>query len=122
MVRFLPRLTRLAIPLALLLLSVPPARAASREFTAPALGERLEPGSLVEVSWSLDRIGREDVEMELILSLDGGATFPIRVTAALDLATRRVIWRVPYLPTREARLAIRTGSEGEPSEETIQVV
>src|SRR5262249_57897379 len=122
MARGMYRSTRLGIPLALILASAASARAASREFTAPASGDRLEPGSLVAVNWSLDRVGREDNEMELILSLDGGATFPVRVTPDMDPTTRHVIWRVPYLPTHEARLAIRTGSEGEPSEETIQMV
>jgi hypothetical protein len=122
MFRGLRRPKRLEIPLALILYCAANVRAASGEFQGPASGERLEPGNLVAVSWSLDRIGREDDEMELILSLDGGATFPIRVTADLDPATRRILWRVPYLPAQMARLAIRTGSDREPAEETIQMV
>jgi hypothetical protein len=98
------------------------ALAARGEFAAPVSGERLEAGSLVEVTWSLDGLRPQDEEMELLLSLDGGATFPIRVTADLDPATRRTLWRVPSLPTERARLAIRSGAEREPAEETIQVV
>jgi len=96
--------------------------AASAEFAAPVSGDRLEAGSLVEVTWSLDRHGPQDEEMELLLSLDGGTTFPIRVTSDLDPATRRIMWRVPSLPTGRARLAIRSGAEGEPAEEIIRLV
>jgi hypothetical protein len=98
------------------------ALAASGEFAAPVPGARLEPGSLVEVTWSLEGLGPRDEEMELLLSLDGGTTFPIRVTVDLDRATRRILWRVPSLPSDRARLAIRSGAEGEPAAETIRLI
>jgi len=98
------------------------ALAAPPEFAAPGSGEHLEAGSLVEVTWSLKGLAPQDEEMELLLSLDGGTTFPIRVTADLDPATRRILWRVPSLPSDRARLAIRSGAEGEPDKETIRLV
>ena len=49
--------------------------------------------------------------MELVLSLDGGETFPLRLTGELQRGTRRVAWRVPALPTERAALALRTGDE-----------
>jgi len=112
---------RIAIALAAAM-SAAAARGSDARFVSPRLGQKLEPGSLIEVSWSLDGLGREPDEMELVLSLDGGATFPIRVTVNLDPSTNRLLWRVPVLPTREARLALRTGFDEEPSEETIQIV
>ena len=48
--------------------------------------------------------------MELILSLDGGATFPLRVTRNLSKTVREFTWRIPNVPTGHAHLALRTGS------------
>jgi hypothetical protein len=113
---------RLVILAVFALGAVPGALADVIGFRGPAAGERLEPESLVEVSWSLDRFPSGDDECELVLSLDGGRTFPVRVTGSLDPATRRVLWRVPALPTDQARLAVRTGSDGEPSEEALRLI
>lgn len=60
--------------------------------------------------------------MELILSLDGGRSFPIRVTRDLDPRTSALAWRVPALPTGHARLALRAGEGEEPNNETILLV
>lgn len=50
-------------------------------------------------------------EMELVLSLDGGVTYPLRLTGELDPRTRHVGWRVPALPTKKAVLALRAGDD-----------
>jgi hypothetical protein len=57
--------------------------------------------------------------MELVLSLDGGVTFPIRITKDLAPDTRSLVLTVPSLPARHARLALRAGDGGEPGEEEI---
>lgn len=55
--------------------------------------------------------GQEWREWEAFLSLDGGATFPIRLTPHLDLEVRSVRFRVPDYPTRDGRLLLRYGDE-----------
>jgi hypothetical protein len=71
----------------------------------------LRAGSEHVVSWapvSAESGGIE--EMELILSLDGGATYPLRVTRKLSKTAREFTWRIPNIPTGHAHLALRTGS------------
>lgn len=48
--------------------------------------------------------------MELILSLDGGVTYPLRVTRNLSKTVREFTWRIPNVLTGHAYLALRTGS------------
>jgi hypothetical protein len=80
----------------------------------------LAAGSSVGLSWSLPAgNGGGFDEMELVLSLDGGRTFPIRVTRDLSPATRALSWSVPALPSSRARLALRVGDFGEPADEEI---
>jgi len=50
-------------------------------------------------------------EWEAFLSVDGGLTFPVRLTPHLDIESRRVLVRVPDLPTERARLLLRVGDE-----------
>ena len=59
--------------------------------------------------------------MELVLSIDGGLSFPIRVSRELSADSSGVRWRVPALPTQRARLAIRTG-DGDVESETVRLV
>jgi hypothetical protein len=92
-------------------------------FQQPAAAARLEPGTNAEVAWTLELGERPGFdEMELVLSVDGGRTFPLRVTRDVSPATRRLSWRVPALPTEHARLALRAGSKEEPESETICIV
>ena len=107
----------------LLLAAAGGARAQTERFREPAAGARLEPGATLEVAWTLERTSEAGFdEMELVLSLDGGKTFPLRVTRDISVATRRVRWRVPALPTEHARLALRSGSEGAAESEVIRIV
>jgi hypothetical protein len=46
-------------------------------------------------------------ELEVLLSVDGGRSYPVRVTPEMDRSARRVEWLVPNLPASEARLRIR---------------
>ena len=89
--------------------SAPPVRLA-----APLHGATLQAGSLAVLAWepldSFDRFRRVD-EWEAFLSLDGGAHYPIRITPHLDRDLRRILWQVPHIPTRDARLLLRFGDE-----------
>ena len=60
--------------------------------------------------------------MELVLSLDGGRTFPVRITRDLGRETRSLVLTVPALPALHARLALRGGDAGEPTDEDILLV
>ena len=78
--------------------------------TAPVAGVELTAGSQAAVEWEgTPPPGAE--EWEAFLSLDGGRTYPLRITPHLDLSIRRFAFRVPQLPTRDARLLLRFGDE-----------
>lgn len=78
---------------------------------APAAGVELEAGSLAAVEWEELALPEHTVEWEAFLSVDGGRTYPLRVTPHLDIGIRRFSFRVPNVPTREARLLLRFGDE-----------
>ncbi|HEX4962796.1 MAG TPA: hypothetical protein VF173_18315 [Thermoanaerobaculia bacterium] len=78
---------------------------------APRGGETLTAGSTAELAWApLVSLGDAE-EWEAFLSLDGGATWPVRITPHLDRELRRVRFQVPGLPTADARLLLRFGDE-----------
>ena len=94
-------------------------------FLTPAHGETLSPGSLVEIEWR--SACESDIppgfnEAEIVLSLDGGLSYPIRVSRELDPCEATVSWRVPALATTSARLAVRMGEEWDGESEEIAVV
>ncbi len=80
-----------------------------------APGARLAAGSRVVTTWPGAGIG---TEAELVLSLDGGLTFPLRLTEETEPDAHTLAFRVPNLPSRHAVVALRTGDEGR--EETIR--
>lgn len=90
------------------LLGAPPAIAAA-DF-GPAPSSRLRAGS-TETVW-LDAASPGVDERELILSLDGGRTFPVRLTGEIGPDDGTASWRVPALPTEHAILALREGGDG----------
>lgn len=81
---------------------------------SPADGEVLEGGSLAVVEWApapgLAALPHAE-EWEAFLSLDGGITYPLRLTPHLDLAVRRFVVRLPDLPAARASLMLRFGDE-----------
>jgi hypothetical protein len=89
----------------------------------PGAGERLSPGATLEARWTLPpsdpRVGDE---AELLLSLDGGHSFPLRVSREVFPESGRAVWRVPSLPSTHARLALRTGRRGEDESESVVLV
>jgi hypothetical protein len=96
---------------------------ATDTFVSPSSGGRLQPGSSLVVSWTLDSSAVQRVdEMELILSLDDGASFPVRVTGRIDPEARSARWRVPALPSVHARIALRSGREEQPGTERLLLV
>lgn len=71
----------------------------------PAAGAVLAPGDAVVVRWEGSAEGSR--EMELLLSLDGGTSYAVRLSRELLPGSRAFTWRVPALPSADARLAIR---------------
>jgi hypothetical protein len=81
---------------------------------APEDRAEIAAGTLAAIEWAPEAglTALEHVEeWEAFLSVDGGKTYPLRVTPHLDAHIRRFVFRVPYLPTREARLLLRFGDE-----------
>jgi hypothetical protein len=121
--RFLPGLALRALGAALALALAAPWAAAALpiewdgppppvRLVAPAPGEVLAGGGTAEIAWEpTGPLGEGVVEWEAFLSLDGGATYPVRITPHLDVALRRASFRVPALASREVRLLLRFGDE-----------
>jgi hypothetical protein len=91
-------------------------------FLSPERGATLTGGSLVEARWSFAAPAGDADEAELVLSLDGGRTFPVRVSAELSPDARSYRWRVPSLSSATARLALRVGADHEKGRESIVAV
>ena len=64
-------------------------------------------GQVVELRWSA--LPGDADEAELVLSLDGGRSWPVRVSPELEAREGLYRWRVPDLPADRARLALRVG-------------
>jgi hypothetical protein len=84
------------------------------QLVAPRAGTALAAGSTAALEWApAGKFGAEVEEWEAFLSVDGGKTYPVRITPHLDQDLRRVTWQVPSTPTPDARLLLRFGDEGE---------
>jgi len=68
-------------------------------------GETVE--NRLVVSWDACPAGAR--EWEAFLSLDGGRSFPLRVTPHLGTAVRSFAWTIPRILAGDARLRIRFG-------------
>jgi hypothetical protein len=81
---------------------------------SPTAGQVLSAGQQVRVEWKslLPKVDYSYCETELYLSLDGGMTFPYRITPSLDPHATFFYWTVPNTPTNAAILDIRFGCEG----------
>ena len=66
-------------------------------------------GELLELEWDGVPAGAE--ELELILSLDDGATYTYRVTPQLHGRARSYRWTVPNFAAERARIRLRYGTE-----------
>lgn len=67
-------------------------------------------GDGVELRWKA--LPGDIEEMEILLSVDGGEHYGLRVTPECDPHSGRFVWRVPNLPTSGARLRLRFGIAG----------
>jgi hypothetical protein len=100
--------------LALAALSVPASGTEAARLVSPSHGTELLAGSEVTLEWTdagLPRLPDTVEEWEAFLSVDGGRTWPLRITPHLDISIRRFAFRVPAFPTRDARLLLRFGDE-----------
>jgi hypothetical protein len=87
------------------------------ELIAPAPGTALVAGGQVAVEWrSAEGAPPRFEEWEVFLSLDGGATWPFRLTQHLDATRRRALVELPPFPTGDARFLFRFGDEREERE------
>ena len=82
-------------------------------------GAELRAGQLVELRWGA--LPRDAEEMEILLSVDGGRHYAVRISPELEPREGRFLWRVPNLPAASAQLRIRFGRgprevETEPTE------
>jgi hypothetical protein len=68
-------------------------------------------GSTVSIAWEARNQPGDVEEWEAFLSINGGRTYPIRLTPHLDVTIRRFTWTVPTLPGTEASLLLRFGDE-----------
>jgi hypothetical protein len=76
----------------------------------PREGVALRAGQHARVTWV--GLPTEVDELELLLSVDGGRSYPVRLTPRLDPDTGAFLWQVPNLPASEARLRLRVGVGG----------
>ena len=86
----------------------------SAQQITPTAGQVLYPGQVVRVEWTsvLPKVTYfESCEAEVRLSLDGGSTFPWRISPWLIARAHSFYWTVPNMPTNEAVLDIRFGCD-----------
>jgi hypothetical protein len=100
---------RLRTLLALLALAAPLAPRAARAAPSPLAwpGPLVRAGDTIELTWRA--LPGEAEELEVLLSLDDGRSFTVRVSPEIEARERRYRWRVPALATGSARLRIRYG-------------
>mgnify|MGYP001390940100 CR=1 FL=1 len=90
------------------------AAVAQAQLASPQSGERFTVGDFVPILWQADVAALRAAgatEWEAFLSVDGGKTYPLRITPHLDLTHDQFRWQVPAYPTRRARLLLRFGDE-----------
>jgi len=101
-----------AIGLALLALTTGVRRAvAADDWARLGVPDRVTAGRTITIE--LARSAPRDVEeMEILLSLDDGRTFPVRVTREIAAGEHEIRWKVPALASAAARLRVRFGEAG----------
>lgn len=92
-------------------------RAAATSGPAPRIpllqipeGVTLRAGQRFQVRWSVPE--GEVEELEILLSIDGGRRFALRVSPEVDARAGRYLWRVPNLASSDVRLRIRYNLDG----------
>jgi hypothetical protein len=108
------RLRRSLLAAALLIWTVPAWASAPRvSLLAPGAGDVLEGGGQAILTWSAASLPERVEEWEAFLSIDDGASYPIRITPHLDSEIRTFQWRVPNITASRVRLLLRFGNESE---------
>jgi len=79
----------------------------------PAAGIDLAAGSTTSIAWQASGTPANVEEWEAFLSVDGGRTYPLRVTPHLDATIHRFQWNVPNLPGAQVAVLLRFGDENE---------
>jgi hypothetical protein len=69
----------------------------------------IHPGDAIPLSWT--RPAGDIEEFEVVLSVDGGEHYTIRVTPELERYESRWTWKVPAIAAEHARLCLRYGRE-----------
>jgi hypothetical protein len=93
-----------------------PVRAGYASTVRPAVAPRLQAsgpvhgGQSIEIEWA--PVGAGPEELELLLSLDGGRTWRVRVSPELPGETVRYVWKVPNLAVADARVRLRVRVDG----------
>ncbi len=95
--------------IALVLFAAASALSARVSVTAPAFGT-VRAGETATIEWR--GLPRGVEELELLLTIEG-RDLPVRVTPRLAAGAGALLWRVPNLPSRRARLTIRYGLDAE---------
>jgi hypothetical protein len=81
------------------------------QLVSPALVHPLRAGEAVELRWRAENADLASFhEWEAFFSVDGGLTYPYRLTPHLDIAVRRIAIEIPRVLSREARLLLRFGN------------
>ncbi len=83
-------------------------RARALPSLAPDLPGRVVPGQEIALRWSDLPAGV--TEVEVLLSLDGGRSFPLRASRETDARDGAIRWRVPDFATGAAVLMLRMGT------------
>ncbi len=81
----------------------------------PAALTTVRPGATAFVAWEAEGIAANVDEWEAYVSLDGGRTYPLRVTPHLDLSVHCFAWTVPTIPGAKITMLLRFGDERDES-------
>ena len=83
------------------------------QLISPTAGQVLYPGQRIKVAWrvKLPHVDLGACETEVFLSLDGGSTFSMMISPAMDPRAQYFYWIVPNIPTNQAVLEVRFGCE-----------
>jgi hypothetical protein len=91
------------------------ASAAQRSFDVrliePAEHLQVVAGSTLPIAWEARDVPAGIEEWEAFVSVDGGRTYPMRITPHLDATIHRFNWVVPSLPGASLSILLRFGDE-----------
>jgi hypothetical protein len=73
-------------------------------------------GASIPIVWDAGKAPIGVDEWEAFVSVDGGQTYPIRITPHLSVSIHRFNWVVPSLPGAEVSILLRFGDEHEERE------